>query len=101
MIRSILTAGVLALFAAGCDGDKGEAHSDEASEHGKETEGHGEQHENEAHLTPEAIERAGIRVGAAERRALTGGVAIPAEIQFDPSSTAHVAPLVPGRITKV
>jgi cobalt-zinc-cadmium efflux system membrane fusion protein len=102
MIRNILTAGLLITIATGCGGDKGEARSEEASEHGKEAEGHGGgEHENEAHLTPEAVERAGIRVAAAERRALTGGVAIPAEIQFDPSSTAHVGPLVPGRITKV
>jgi cobalt-zinc-cadmium efflux system membrane fusion protein len=101
MIRSILAGCLLATIATGCDSDKGQAHSDEAAEHGKEAEGHGEQQENEAHLTPEAIERAGIRVASAERRALTGGVAIPAEIQFDPSSTAHVGPVVPGRITKV
>jgi cobalt-zinc-cadmium efflux system membrane fusion protein len=66
-----------------------------------------EQHEvpqgerREVELTAEAIELAGIRVAAAERRALTGGVAIPAEVQFEPSSTAHVAPLVSGRITRV
>jgi membrane fusion protein, heavy metal efflux system len=52
-------------------------------------------------LTAEALRRAGIRLATAERRALTGGVAIPAEVQFEPSSTAHVGPLVPGRITKV
>lgn len=58
-------------------------------------------HENEVTLTPEALERAGIRLAVADRRALTGGVAIPAEVQFEPSSTAHVGPLVPGRITRV
>ncbi|MCK6550419.1 efflux RND transporter periplasmic adaptor subunit [Myxococcota bacterium] len=58
-------------------------------------------HRDELHLSEEAIERAGIRVAPAERRALTGGVAIPAEVQFEPSSTAHVGPLVPGRIIKV
>lgn len=101
MIRNIVAAGLAALVATGCSAEKSESHSEEGAEHGKEAAGHGEQHGNEAHLTQEAIERAGIRVGAAERRALTGGVAIPAEIQFDPSSTAHVGPLVPGRITKV
>jgi cobalt-zinc-cadmium efflux system membrane fusion protein len=52
-------------------------------------------------LSPEALKRAGIRLAPAERRALTGGTSIPAEVQFEPSSTAHVGPLVPGRITKV
>lgn len=55
----------------------------------------------EVTLTAEALARAEIRVGPSERRALSGGVAIPAEVQFDPSSTAHVGPLVPGRITAV
>ncbi len=68
-----------------------------SGEGGQREGGHG----NEVHLTAEALERAGIRVAVAERRALTGGVAIPAEVQFEPSSTAHVGPLVPGRITKV
>lgn len=57
--------------------------------------------EDEVELSAEALERAGIRVAQVERRGLTGGVAIPAEVQFEPSSTAHVGPLVPGRITKV
>src|SRR5690606_18919452 len=59
------------------------------------------EHAGELHLDAAALERAGIRIGTAERRALTGGVAIPAEVQFEPNSIAHVAPLVPGRITKV
>lgn len=58
-------------------------------------------HEAEVHLSKEALARSGIRVAPAERRALTGGAAIPAEVQFEPSSTAHVGPLVPGRITQV
>ncbi|HYP88456.1 MAG TPA: efflux RND transporter periplasmic adaptor subunit [Polyangiaceae bacterium] len=58
-------------------------------------------HANEVRLSAEAVSRAGIRLATAERRALTGGIAIPAEVQFEPSSTAHVGPLVSGRITKV
>lgn len=56
---------------------------------------------HEVRLTPEAMRLAGIRTGQIERRALGGGVAIPAEVQFEPSSTAQVGPLVPGRITRV
>ena len=77
---------------------KGE-HGD--GEHDGEHAGESGQHAGEIRLTPEGVERAGIRVASAERRALTGGVAIPAEIQFEPSSTAHVGSLVPGRITRV
>ena len=56
---------------------------------------------DEVRLTPEAIARADIRIGMVERRALGGGLAIPAEVQFDPLSTAHVGQLVVGRITRV
>jgi hypothetical protein len=53
------------------------------------------------HLSDEAMRLAGIRTGRVERRALGGGVAIPGEVQFEPSSTAQVGPLVSGRITRV
>ena len=88
-----------ALFGLSC----GKPHADEhAGEHADEKPKHAEVgHQDEVRLSPEAVERAGIRVAAVERRALTGGVAIPAEVQFEPSSTAHIGPLVPGRITKV
>lgn len=52
-------------------------------------------------LSAAAIERAHIRVAEVERRALSSGAAIAAEVQFDPTSTAHVGPLAPGRITRV
>lgn len=55
----------------------------------------------EIQITAEAQRRAGIRLGRAERRAMSGGASIPAEVQFDPSGTAHVAPLVPGRFTRI
>jgi cobalt-zinc-cadmium efflux system membrane fusion protein len=88
-----------ALFGSSC----GKPHADErAGEHSEEKPKRAEAgHADEVRLSPEAVERAGIRVAAVERRALAGGVAIPAEVQFEPSSTAHIGPLVPGRITKV
>lgn len=74
----------------GGDGHEGDSHGEEA----------GEERE-EVRLSAEAIVRSGIRVGRAERRALGGGTAIPAEVQFEASSTAHVGPLAPGRLSKV
>lgn len=101
MNRSFLTFVLVALAASACtkgggsgDHPEGEAHAGEATHREGD-------HKDEVHLSAEALERAGIRVATAERRALTGGVAIPAEVQFEPSSTAHVGPLVPGRITRV
>lgn len=78
------------------DPDDHAAHEGE-EERADHEEGQGE--EAHAELSAEAIERAGIVVGVAERRALTGGVAIPAEVEFDPTGTAHVGPLLPGRFT--
>ncbi|HET8939799.1 MAG TPA: efflux RND transporter periplasmic adaptor subunit [Polyangiales bacterium] len=56
---------------------------------------------NHLQLSAAAMQRAHIRVAKVERRALSSGAAIAAEVQFDPTSTAHVGPLAPGRITRV
>jgi membrane fusion protein, heavy metal efflux system len=102
MNRNVVTCCLLSTLIVGCDGDGEEKPpSDEKAERAEGAEAHAEGQENEVHLTAESVELAGIRLATVERRALTGGVAIPAEVQFDPSSTAHVGPLVPGRITKV
>jgi len=52
-------------------------------------------------LSEEAIRRADIRVESVSERSLSGGTSIPAEVQLDPTSTAHVGPLSSGRIAKV
>lgn len=75
---------------------KPDEHHDEAEEAAGEA-----GHAGEVHLSAEAVERAEIRIGTIERRALGGGTAIPGEVQFDPISTAHVGPLVPGRFKKI
>ncbi|MEB2312057.1 MAG: efflux RND transporter periplasmic adaptor subunit [Sorangiineae bacterium] len=90
-------AGVSWAGLGACAGGERAAPSEHADEHA----GGAERRLGEVSLSQEALERAGIRVGVAERRALTGGVAIPAEVQFEPTSTAHVGPLVSGRITRV
>jgi len=95
---------LLAAFGVACSKADGAASAKEGASQKGEHEGgahKGDAHKNEVTLSAEGMERAGIKVGIAEKRALTGGVAIPAEVQFEPSSTAHVGPLVPGRITKV
>jgi len=74
----------------------------EQKEHAEEEGGHHEEGKaGEIRLEAEAIERAGIRTGIVERRALGGGMAVPAEVEFEPTSLAHVGPLVPGRFVKV
>ena len=86
------------------EGEHPHGHAEaEATEHADD---HGEPHteadgEGVVSLTAEAAERSGIRLGKVEERALAGGTSIAAEVQFDATSTAHVGPLVPGRITRV
>jgi len=96
MIRTLFSFFLVLLFASSC-----RTGVDSVDPRGEEPVLSPGAQADEVYLSAEALERAGIRVAGAERRALAGGVAIPAEIQFDPSSTAHVGPLVPGRITKV
>lgn len=84
------------LVACGPGGEAG------PKEHAEEEGGHHEEGPpGQLRLTAEAIERAGIRTGVVERRALGGGTSIPAEVEFEPTSLAHVGPLVPGRFVQV
>lgn len=107
---------LLATLAASCSGDGQQGSPSEHAAHqerGHDPKGHGEgeakearadadsKHANEVRLSEEARGLADIRIAVAERRALTGGTAVPAEVQFEASSTAHVGPMVPGRITRV
>ena len=93
MIRaSRAIAWMLALGLAGC----GTAPPEEP-----EPEAHEEGPPGEVQLSPGAIEAAGIVVGRVERATLTGRTVIPAEIQLDPTRTAHVSPVVGGRIRQV
>jgi cobalt-zinc-cadmium efflux system membrane fusion protein len=102
MNQTILTSCLLIALTVACTKDSdGEGKHEEKGEHADEADHAEGEHENEVHMSAEALELAGIRLAVAERRALTGGVAIPAEVQFEPSSTAHVGPMVPGRITRV
>lgn len=98
-MKSLFVFSLTAALAVGCGG----GHEEEGhGEHGEEGhEEHGEGHEGEVEIAPEALETMGVELGTVERRALSGGTGIPAEIDFDPSSTAHVGSLVSGRFTKV
>ncbi len=97
LFRWLLVISAALLVACGPAGEAGsKAHAEEGGEHHEEG-----GHAGELRLGAEAIERAGIRTGKVERRALGGGTAIPAEVAFEPTSMAHVGPLVPGRFVKV
>ncbi len=103
-------AGLLVLVPMGCGSESGggghEGHDHGEGEHDEEGGEHDEEggeheHEGEIRLSAAAIEASGIRVGTVERRALSGGAGLPAELSFDPLSTAHVSPLASGRFTRI
>jgi len=52
-------------------------------------------------LTEDAMKVSEIKVGKSERRSIGGGGSLSGEVVFDPSGTAHVAPLGPGRFVSV
>lgn len=56
---------------------------------------------SEVRLSAASITAAGVVVGRVERTAISGATVIPAEVQLDPTRTAHVAPLVSGRLSDV
>lgn len=71
---------------------------DEAEEHSDE---HDEEAAAEVTLAEAAIARAGITTALVTRAPIGGGVGVPAELQPDPGSTAHVAALTAGRVIRV
>jgi len=80
--------------------DQGKKGHEDEGEAGHAEEGHGE-NPKEVELTAEAMAVSEIRVGKAERRAISGGGAFPAEVAFDPAGTAHVTPIGGGRFARV
>lgn len=72
-------------------------HSEEA--HGEE--GHEEGHVDEVTLTPEAIQRYGIKVGPISRHSLSPTFIAPARVSFNTEAMAHVGSLVQGRVTEL
>lgn len=52
-------------------------------------------------LSAEAIRRSGIKIATATQTRLAGGIDVPAEITLNPDRTAHITPLVSGRIDQV
>ena len=47
------------------------------------------------------LERSGIQTEPVRLERLVGGIDVPAEVQLNPNRTAHITPMVAGRINKV
>jgi cobalt-zinc-cadmium efflux system membrane fusion protein len=90
---------LLLLLMLACGGSvDGHEHDDEHREH--------EDHEHAEHaqvvrIRPEAVERVGITIAEAPRGGLPHTVEVPAEVELDPDRTAHISPIVEGRIEEV
>lgn len=93
---SALLAAALALAAC----PRGGAHDGhDHGAHGHEERGEaGAAHADEVTLTPEAIERGGVRIAKAERVALVPTYTAPARVALDLDATAHVGVPVRGRV---
>ncbi len=99
-IAAGLVAGLLAGWIGGCDRAGREHGSTE--ERGAHDEGAPEDgHSDEVTLTPEAIERHGIRVEAASRRVLVATTLAPAQVHFNSEGIAHVGIPVQGRVAEL
>jgi len=96
---SIRWTAIALLMLAGCREDQADGHPDHHDDHAAHED------RNEAgqvvRLSPSAVGRSGIRVEAVTLERLIGGVDVLAEVQLNPDRTAHITPMVPGRIEEV
>lgn len=91
---------------AGHDDHEGDEHGHEehaGEEEGHDDGGHADEHDEErvVHISPEALNRSGIRLGTAEAGVLAGALEVPAEVQLNPDRVAHISPLVDGQLLSV
>ncbi len=86
------------MLALACGGGEHEEHHDE---HGEEDDHEHQERDRVVRIRPEAAERAGIVIAEAPEGGLPHTVEVPAEVELDPDRTAHISPIVEGRIDEV
>lgn len=91
-------------------GEAGDEHAEEQHDPGSDEHGDEESHEGEVHdeheedvvrLTPEQLERAGVRIEPLAGGTITTHVALPAEVGLNQDAVLHVTPRVPGIVSEV
>lgn len=97
-MRKTLIVTALVLGLLGC---REHAHAPEHEEGHGPHDDHHEAPAKEIVLTERAIERAGIVVEEVRAERLIGGIDVAAEVQLNPERTAHITPIVAGRIDEV
>jgi cobalt-zinc-cadmium efflux system membrane fusion protein len=106
-VLTTATALLAGLLVAGCgerkDGPAGHDDSGHGGHggHGETGEEGEEGHADEAKLSPEAVQRAGIRVEKAAKVALAPTYRAPARVALDLDATAHVGVPVRGRVREL
>lgn len=79
---------------------EGHDHSEEGHE-GHDHSGHAHGNPDEATLSPEAIRISGIATEVAWKRVLSEVATVPARVEYDAESMAHVGTTVPGRVAEI
>jgi cobalt-zinc-cadmium efflux system membrane fusion protein len=87
--------------AAPQEAEAGHAHADVDEHAGHDHEHVGDEHRDEVTLTPEAIERYGVRVEQASLRKLEPTFLAPARVAFNAEAMAHVGSPLPGRVVEL
>lgn len=88
----------LLALALACGGS--ETH-DEHEDHDEHEEEHEHEGDRVVRIRPDAAERSGIVIAEAPEGGLPHMVEVPAEVELDPDRTAHISPIVEGRIEEV
>ena len=92
-----LFSSLLLLWAVAC-GDDDSPGANHPHEDPDDQEDHEEQ---QIQLSASGVERSGIEIAIVEQGGVAWSVEVPAEIKLDPDRTAHVSPIVEGRIEEV
>jgi cobalt-zinc-cadmium efflux system membrane fusion protein len=101
LLLAVLTIVGIATAAEEHDHDHAAENKLAAEAHSDDKHGHEEGHADEVRLTPEAIQRYGIKVAPATRQALTPTVSVPARVTFNTEAMAPVGSAVQGRASEI
>lgn len=96
--------GALAIALPGCRDKEGEGPPQKAEAAHDEHAGHehgAEEHSDEVVLTPEAVERYGVKVEQASLYKLRPSFLAPARVAFNAEAMAHVGSPLPGRVVEL
>jgi len=82
-------------------GEESHEDHDEEGHEGHDHSGHAHGNPDEATLSPEAIRISGIATEVAWKRVLSEVATVPARVEYDAESMAHVGTTVPGRVAEI